>query len=517
MIKKITEAYQSGAANRAALNTLIIYFQRFFAAGLSLITTPLILRGLGVENFGIYTLTIGFVGMLAVLNWSLANATQRYTALAIGEGNFKKLRKVFSTALVIHCGYGLLLFAVIGIIGYFFVENVLNIPADKVDDAKTVMYIVAFLSFISIMTIPFVGILRANENFLAIASIGIVESVLKLAIAIMILNFAGNKLVFYALLLMLISAFSLLIYSFIVRNRYKMVDITFRLYDKMQAKEMFSFLSWSLLGSLALTSRNEGVQVLINIFFGVTRNAAYGIAMQISVAMSILGQGISGSITPQIIKSAGAGDTKKMIFLMRTLAKFAIFSISLVVIPVFFTVPFLLELWLPEVPADTVTYIRLIMIFGQITLLSAGIQTVFDALGKVKVYNLWVSFILMLNLPIAYVLFKWGHPSYTIIIVGMCLEFVSLNVRLLLLRKYVIFSVKEFYSDVIFRVYLPNLATAALVYAFTLLSLNEYITVTGSFFITLLVLPVLIYKFSLEAKQKELLNGILSRIIKIKK
>src|SRR5690606_822140 len=126
---------------------LIIYFQRFFAAGLSLITTPLILRGLGVENFGIYTLTLGFVGMLAVLNWSLANATQRYTALAIGEGNFKKLRKVFSTALVIHFGYGLLLFAVIGIIGYFFVENVLNIPPDKVDNAKTVMYIVAFLSF----------------------------------------------------------------------------------------------------------------------------------------------------------------------------------------------------------------------------------------------------------------------------------------------------------------------------------------------------------------------------------
>lgn len=516
MLKKLRDVYHGGAANRAALNTLIIYFQRFFAAGLSLITTPLILRGLGVENFGIYTLTTGFVGMLAILNWSLANATQRYTALAIGEGNFSKLRKIFSTALVIHFGYGLLLFAVIGIIGYFFVENVLNIPPDKVENAKMVMYIVAFLSFISIMTIPFLGILRANENFSAIAFIGILESLSKLAVAVMILNFAGNRLVFYALLLMLISAVSLLLYTLIVRNKYKMVRITFSLYDKWQAKEMFSFLSWSLLGSLALTSRNEGVQVLINIFFGVTRNAAYGIAMQISVAMSILGQGISGSITPQIIKSAGAGDTKKMIFLMRTLSKFAIYSISLVVIPVFFTVPFLLDIWLPEVPADTITYVRLILLFGQITLLSAGIQTVFDALGKVKVYNIWVSFILLLNLPIAYLLFKLGYPSYTIILVGMCLEVVSLNLRLMLLKKYIALSIKKFYSDVVFRIYLPNLATAALVYAFTLLALNEYITVIGSFLITLLILPALIYKFSLEARQKELLTGMLSKIINSK-
>lgn len=517
MLKKLRDAYHGGAANRAALNTLIIYFQRFFAAGLSLITTPLILRGLGIENFGIYTLTLGFVGMLAVLNWSLANATQRYTALAIGEGDFGKLRKVFSTALVIHLGYGLLLFAVIGIIGYFFVENVLNIPPDKVDNAKMVMYIVAFLSFISIMTIPFLGILRAKENFSAIAFIGILESLSKLAIAVMILNFAGNRLVIYALLLMLISAVSLLLYTLIVRKKYKMVRITFSLYDKWQAKEMFSFLSWSLLGSLALTSRNEGVQVLINIFFGVTRNAAYGIAMQISVALAILGQGIIGSITPQIIKSAGAGDTKKMIFLMRTMSKFATYSISLVVIPVFFTVPFLLDIWLPQVPVDTVTYVRLIMIFGQIMLLSAGIQTVFDALGKVKIYNIWVSFILILNLPIAYLLFTLGYPSYTIILVGMCLEFVSLNVRLLLLKKYVAFSVGEFYSDVVYRVFLPNLATGALVYAFILLELNEYITLAGSFIITMIVLPLLIYNFCLEAKQKEIMSGMLSKLFKTRK
>jgi O-antigen/teichoic acid export membrane protein len=517
MIKKIVATYNSGAANRAALNTLVIYFQRFFAAGLSLITTPLILKALGVESYGIYTLTIGFVGMLAVLNWSLSNATQRYTAFAIGEGDFVKLKKVFSTALLIHFLYGLLLFSIIAVIGYFFVENILNIPVGKVEDAKTVLYIVAFLSFITIMTIPFLGILRTNENFLAIAVIGIIESVLKLGIALLILNFISSKLVVYSVLLMGISFLSLLIYIGIVKAKYKMVKVTFGLFDRKHAKDMFSFLSWSLLGSLALTSRNEGVQVLINIFFGVVRNAAYGIATQISVAMSILAQGIIGSITPQIIKSAGSGEIAKMIFLMRTMSKFAAFSISIVVIPIFFECDTLLKLWLTNVPADTVMYVRLIIIFGQIMLFSAGIQTVFDALGKVKIYNIWVSIILILNLPVAYIFFKLGFPSYTIIIIGMVLELVSLNVRLRLLRKYVDFSIKEFYIDTIFRVCLPTIVVSCIVYASGFLNLNPFLNLVLAFLISFTLYPIVIYNFSLEARQKELLLGIINKFIKTKK
>lgn len=516
MIKKIVATYHSGAANRAALNTIVIYFQRFFAAGLSLITTPLILKALGVENYGIYTLTIGFVGMLAVLNWSLSNATQRYTALAIGQGDFVKLKKVFSTALVIHFLYGVLLFLIITIIGYFFVQNILNIPVDKVHDAQIVLYIVAFLCFITIMTIPFLGILRTNENFLVIAIVGIVESILKLGIALLIINFISSKLIVYSVLLMGISLSSLVIYICVVKIKYKIVTVTFGLYDKNHAKDMFSFLSWSLLGSLALTSRNEGVQVIINIFFGVVRNAAYGIATQISVAMSILAQGIIGSISPQIIKSAGSGETSKMIFLMRTMSKFAAYSTSIIVIPLFFKCPIILKIWLTNVPAGTIMYIRLIIIFGQIMLFSAGIQTVFDALGKVKIYNIWVSFILILNLPIGYVFFKLGFPSHTIIIIGMILELISLQVRLNLLNKYVDFSIKEFYIDTIFRVCFPAIFVSFIIYLSGFLNLNSILSLLLAFLISFTLYPIVIYNFSLEARQKELLSGMLSRVTKRK-
>lgn len=505
---------KNSAAGRAAVNTLIIYSQRFFAAALSLITTPIILNGLGVQNFGLYTLTIGFVGMLSFLNWSLSSSTQRYIAFAIGEGDTAKLKKIFSTALFIHGLYALLLLVILVVIALFFVNNLLNIPIGKEQDARYVLLIVAFLSFTNIISIPFLGVLRANENFLAIAVAGITESVLKLLIAFSILFIADNKLIFYAAFLLIVAIIVLTIYYFIIHIKYRQIVISFRYVQKSFIKEMLSFISWSLLGALSIMSRNQGVQVLLNLFFGVVKNAAYGISTQVSVAMSILSQGIIGSISPQIIKSAGAGDTSKMIFLMRTMSKFAIFSISIVAIPVFFQCEQILKIWLRIVPEDTVIYVRLIIIFGQIMLLSAGIQTVFDALGKVKLYNIWVSLILILNLPISYIFFKIGFPSYSIIIVGMFLEFVSLNVRLQLLKKYVSFSLADFYTDTVFKVIFPTLIVSAIVYFFGFVQMNAYIKIALTFLIVFSLYPVIIYKLSLEKMQKDIISGIIIKVLK---
>lgn len=505
---------KKSAAGRAAANTIIIYTQRFFAAALSLITTPIILNGLGVQNFGLYTLTIGFVGMLSFLNWSLSSATQRYIAYAIGEGDLPKLKKIFSTSFFIHGIYALLMLIILTIIALFFVNDLLNIPIGKEHDAKYVLLIVAFLTFINIVTIPFLGVLRANENFLAIAVTGITESVLKLLIAFSILFIDNNKLIFYSFFLLVVAMIVFGIYFFIIHSKYKQIAVSFKHVQRSFIKEMLSFISWSLLGALSIMSRNQGVQVLLNLFFGVVKNAAYGISQQVSVAMSILSQGIIGSISPQIIKSAGAGDTARMVFLMRTMSKFAIFSISIVAIPVFFQCEQILKVWLRNVPEDTVTYVRLIIIFGQIMLLSAGIQTVFDALGKVKLYNIWVSLILILNLPISYVFFKLGFPSYSIIVVGMILEFVSLNVRLQLLRKYISFSVAVFYADTVFKVILPTVIVSAIVYLFSFVQMNVYVKIALSFLIVFSIYPLIIYKWSLEKMQKETIAAIIAKVLK---
>jgi O-antigen/teichoic acid export membrane protein len=518
MIKKIKGIYNSSGTNRTAINTLLIYLQRFMTAGLSLITTPLILKALGVENFGIYTLTIGFVGMLSFLNWSLSSSTQRYIGHAIGAKNFDRLKTIFSTALVIHLIYGIALLVIIGIVGFFFVDEVLNIPQGKLNETKQVMLAVGGITFITIVSIPFLGVLRAKENFTAISVIGVTESLLKLVIAVLLVFIAGgDKLILYSVLLLTITAIVFILYFIIVSKKYKEISISLSHYDGLLVKEMMSFFSWSLFGAIAIMSRNQGVQVLINIFFGVVKNAAYGIAMQINAAMAILSQGVLGSISPQIVKSAGAGDTKRMIYLMRTMSKFAIFSVSIAAIPLFFQCATILDLWLDEVPNGSVIYVQLIIIFTLVQLLSAGIQTVFDALGKVKLYNIWVSFILILNLPVSYIMFKLGYPSYTIIIVGMALELTSLIVRLILLKKYVELSLNAFFYDTVFRIILPTAITAFAVYLVTIAGLNRFAELVLSFAVTMLVYPVLIYNFSLEGNQKALLSGMLAKVIPLKK
>jgi Na+-driven multidrug efflux pump len=295
-----------------------------------------------------------------------------------------------------------------------------------------------------------------------------------------------------------------------------MVSVSAKFYDKTQAKEMSSFLSWSLVGSLALTSRNEGVQVILNIFFGVVMNAAYGIAMQVNAAMSIMSQGVLGSLSPQIIKSAGQKDYEKMIFLMRTMSKFAIFSVSLFAIPLFFECGTILSIWLGKVPENTIAFVRLFIIFAQIMLLSAGIQMVFDALGKVKEYNIWVSLILLLNLPIGYTLFQSNFPSYTIVVIGMGLELISLQVRLLLLKKHVSFSILDFYFDTLKRIVLPSLCIATLLYLIRFLELNKYPQLFVTFTVALVIYPFLIYALSLDQKQKEILGGFLSKMRRLK-
>ena len=512
MLSRLKKFYGTSSTNRAVLNTVIIYIQRFFAAGLSLVTTPLLLKALGVEDYGLYALTIGFVGMLSILNWSLSNATQRYTAFAIGEGNFEKLKKVFSTALVIHFFYGLILFLCILGISFLSVEEFLTIPEGKVDLAKNVLRVVAFISFMTVLKIPFIGILKTQENFYSLAIIGIIESVSKLLIAILLLQMAGDRLIIYAILLLLISIFTFVIYLFIVKRNYRMLSISSKNFDKIQAVEMSSFLGWSFIGSIALISRNEGVQVVLNMFFGVIVNAAYGITMQVNSAISILSQGVLGSLGPQIVKSAGQKDYEKMIFLMRTMSKFAIFSVSLFVIPFFFECETILELWLGEVPEHTIVFIRFFIVFGQVMLLSAGTHQVLDALGKIKEYNIWVSLILIMNLPIAYILFKFNFPPYTIIIIGIFLELCSLQVRLYLLNKYVNFSIFEFYSDVVTKIMFPTLLLAAILYLIRFIGLGLYLQLSLTFLASILLYPVLIYSLSLEKRQKEILLGVLSKI-----
>lgn len=510
LIEKLSD---TKGANKLALNTLIIYSQRITAALLSLITTPLILNALGVEDYGIYTLTVGLVGMLAFINWSLSSATQRYIAFALGEHKHDKLKQIFASSLFIHSIYGIFLFVIIAVLGVVFIDKLLTIPAPRIEAAKTILVIVALITFINIVTVPLTGLFRAHENFLYIAILGIFESVLKLGIAVSLFYISEDKLIVYSIMLLGVTVLTFLSNLYFGVRFYTEINFNRRNLNFILIKEMLSFMGWSLLGALAVMSRNQIVSVLMNMFFGVVKNAAYGIAMQVNAAVGILSQGIIASISPRIVKLAGSGETDKMIYLMRTMSKLAVLIVSILILPFLFEAPFILRLWLNVIPEDAVLFSRLILIFGLIMLQSAGINLVFDAIGKVKTYNIWISVILILNIPISYFLFKMGLPAYTMIVVGMMLELVSLFVRLSLLKKHLNYSIREFLTDVFVKVAIPMLLVSGLVALVRYHLASDFQQLVVTFLIFFTIYPPLIFVVSLDKQQKKFFKSLLTSVL----
>lgn len=504
------ENYISGG-KKVAVNTFIIYAQKFSSAALSLVTTPLLLNFLGVDDFGLLSLSLGFVSTLGFLSWSLSSSTQRSIGVSIGGKNFNELPQIFTTAFFLHFAFACIVFLLILCL-IFFVggENLLNVKAEQSDLVAPVLMLVGIISFCSIISIPFTGLLRANENFKVIAIMGVSESLLKLTATACLYFFEQYKIFFYSGLLATIAVVMILVNFLICKKLYGYAQIRLQYIRTAIIKEMLVFISWSFLGALAVMSRNQGVSVIINLFFGVVKNAAYGVSLQVNAAIAILSQGVQGAISPKIIKSAGAGNQSNMIYLMRSMSKLSIFSVAMICMPLFFNLETVLSFWLGKVPDDTVLFVKFTIISSLVMLFSTGIQTVFDALGKVKLYNLWVSVILLFNLPISYLLFKFGNfPAYTILLVSIFLEFICLFVRVFLLKRYINFSMLSFFTESLFQVIFPIFFVGLLIYLSNFLILNKVIFLILSCFISLIIYPIVVYKFSLDDLQKELFNNIL--------
>jgi O-antigen/teichoic acid export membrane protein len=497
-------------ADRIVLNTIIIYAQRFSTAALALITTPLLLRILGIEGYGVYTLTIGFVGMLTFFTWSLSSSTQRYIAVTLGEKNFDKLSHVLSSSFFIHLIYGLLIMGVIQVINFYYVNDILDIPRDREYAIHFILTFVAGISFFNIIAIPFIGSLQATENFRTIAILGVTESTLKLLMAFSLLILPGDKLIVFSGLMFMVSIIIFLAYFFRVMKAKNSIYSKFVKPDLLLIKEMLSFISWSLLGALSTMSRNQGVSVILNIFFGVVANAAYGISQQINNAINILSQGVTASMAPILMKAAGEKNNEKMLYMMRTMAKLSFFSISIFSIPALFEMPYILDVWLKVVPEGSVVYSRLIIILVLTVLLSSGMQNVFVAIGKVKEYNIYVSLFLILNLPISYLLFKCGYASYSIIVVGIILELITLNVRLVLLKKFLDYKISTYFSEIV-QIILPTLLVSGLLFFMIYVKMPSFIHLLLSFAISIVLSPILIYKFSLDNFQKQYVFNIISK------
>lgn len=498
-------------AKKVVFNTGVLYAKMLVTVGITLYSTRLVLNALGVSDYGTYNLIAGIIAMLSFLNVAMTTSTQRYFSFYQGTKNKEIQKDIFSNSLLLHLGIGVILIIGLLLMSFFLFDGFLNIPQDRIPAAKVVYYFMLFSVFTTVLSVPFTATLNAHENMLWIAVVNTIEVLLKLAIAFSLYIYEGDKLIFYGLSIAVIGIISLFFYSFFCMKRYS--ECTFNLHKGMNPKlikELGSFAGWNLFGALCGVGRTQGVAVILNLFFGTVVNAAYGLANQVSGQMNFFSVTMLRALNPQIMKSEGAGDRKRMLRLSMMASKFGFFLLAFIAIPCIFEMPEILKFWLKEVPEYTVAFCSLILMAIMTNQLTIGLQSAVQATGRIKTYQSVVGAILLLNLPISYILLELALPVYSVMISFILIELIACGFRILFLKKIAGLSIKEYMNRVFLRELIPVLASILICLLMTnAFSFNFRFIVT--FIFSIFIFVICIYFFGLCQDEKVIVNEMLRK------
>ena len=428
-----------------------------FTMGVTLFTSRVILQTLGVEDYGIYSVVGGIITMFAFINGGMVSATQRFLTFEIGKGNLPQLKKVFSTSLQIHALISLIIVLLGETVGLWFLYEELVIPAERMTAALWVYQCSIIACVVNIMSVPYNADIIAHEKMSTFAYISIVEVILKLAIVYMLFVTPWDKLTTYAILILTVQLIICFIYTHYCNKHFEESHYHHQI-DKPLFKEMISFAGWSFWGNLAAVLYTQGLNMMLNIFFGPIVNAARGIAVQVQTAVQQFVSNFQVALNPQITKTYATGQLAQMHSLMFRSARFSFFLLFMLTLPILLETEYILTLWLKTVPDDTVIFTRIMIGISLIYTIANPCVVANQATGKVKVYQVVVGGILLMILPLSYVALKLGAPAYSVFIVHFCVESIAQFARMYMLRKLISLPLRAYLRNI----YLPIIAVACI-------------------------------------------------------
>lgn len=420
---------------RIAKNTLLLYFRMLFNLLVSLYTSRVILQALGVEDMGIYNVVGGIVTMSQVITSSISNAISRFLTFELGKGDMDKLRLTFSVSVTVLIILSFIIFVIAEFGGLYFVDNVLNISQERLAAAKYVLLFSILTFCVNMISVPYNASIISHENMNVYAYVGIFEVVMKLGIAYAIMQFSTfDRLILYAMFLFLLALIIRVFYGFYCSRTFAECRYSF-IWNKKTLKELTEFASWSFLENLANVFKSQGVTMLVNIFFGVTINAAQAIANQVSNAIQQFSNNFITAVTPQIIKMYAEGKYDEMLNLTNKASRFSFYITILLAFPIVCNLSLILGLWLHEVPEYTDTFILLIVVWILFEVLSQPVLKVIVATGKIKQYQIGISIIMFSNFPLSWLALRCGCNPNAIYIVSALTCLLALLYRIWTLHK----------------------------------------------------------------------------------
>lgn len=432
---------------KIAKNTILLYIRTFCTMLVSLYTSRVVLNVLGIENYGVYNIVGGTISMFSIFSGSLSGAISRYITYGLGEGNIEKLKKIFSTSVSIQTGLAVFIFILAEIGGLWMLNSKLNIPAERMYAAHWVLQF-SILSFVTgLISTPYNACIIAHEHMKVFAYMGILEVVMKLLFVFSLYISPFDKLIVYSFLLFLIVLVLRVIYGIYCKRKFEECRYRF-IIDKELLREMTGFAFWGMFGNAAYIFNNQGVNVVINLFFGVTLNAARGIVAQVEGAVLQFVNNFTTAISPQITKSYASGNLDYMFTLVCRGTKFSFFLLLLFLVPIEFEADTLLNLWLGKVPEQSSLFLKLSLIGSAVVLIGNCSFTAIRATGIIRNYQLTVSIVGCLVFPLTWVAYKYGLPAYTTYIIYIIIYSILNFIRLLFLRKLLGFNIMTFIRDV---------------------------------------------------------------------
>lgn len=499
---------------RIAKNTLLLYFRMFITMCVGLYTSRITLNLLGVSDYGINNVVGGVVAMASFLNSGLTGATQRFLSYEIGRGDDDRLGKVFNTSLVIHCLMALVILVISETIGLWFVNHCLNIDGDRMVAANWVYQFSIFSFIVSIISVPYNSCIVAHEHMSAFAYISILEAAFKLLVAFSLIFINMDKLILFAFLGLCVSIIIRMCYNIYCKLHFAECKTKFVM-DKSLFGEMTSFSGWSMLGSLGFIGRDQGANIILNIFTGTVLNAARGIGLQVSILVNLFSVNFTMAMNPQITKQYAAGDLERCSHLVYEGAKFSFYLLAIISIPVIINVDYLLYLWLGKVPPYTSQFLILSLIVSMLYCLTQTVTVAIQATQKMMTFQIGICIILFLELPFVWLILIKELPPYYIMFPQIVSSVIAIVFRFYLLKKYIPYFSWSLY---VFEVLIRSIAVIGISWYLSLtihdLFEDSFINLIITSFIAAIITGAIIYILGLTKREKMIIHKSITNIIR---
>lgn len=506
---------QSSNNRRIAKNTFLLYFRMILLMIINLYASRVVLDVLGISDYGVYNVVGGVIAMFSFLSASFSTSISRYITFALGKGDMANLKRVFSTSVNVQALMSFIIVVLAEIVGLWFLNHKINLPVGRLEAAHWVFQCSLFAFVVNLISIPYNATIIAHERMNAFAYISILESVLKLLIVFLLYKLPFDKLKTYAVLTLLVSIIIRYIYGHYSKTHFEETKYHF-VYDRELTKQMFGFAGWSVVGNGSWILNTQGINILINLFFGVTLNAARGIATQIDGVVQQFASNFNTAFSPQITKSYAAGDKQYFHKLIIAGSKFTAYLLLFLIVPICLEVETILGIWLVEVPEYAATFIRFTLIGSFFVSMENPLFIANNSTGNIRTYQIAISVLYFINFPLSYCAFKMGFSVVSTYIIFITICLILSVVKPLVAQKNIELAATTYLSAVVLRVLCVGALVFFVPWLFTQTREPSIIRMIETTLISVMFTALGIFFIGLNNEEKGMLKSTIYRLLKKK-